>query len=173
MQEINNEVFDDYDLKSMYITIPFTTLNDLVGEPLVKKFIDTVQDGIDKRGSVDGINSEVDFGIVGTITEHVVYADKKFKSFGAGIAAVKIAKIAIEIMQAAKAKGIELKIGYSSFMPNNEPYKFEWVLAHPEKMLKVRFTDYGKEVHKRFKAAGIQYPGYGLDIATIVQPSED
>jgi len=156
--------------EDMKFCIPNPTMEDIVGKVVMKHFNELVKKYSELKGSVDGLNSEVDYGIIGTITNHVIYENKPFRTFRASKASVIIAKAAIKIMKIAKSKGFNLKIGYSSYMPFHDDSKFEWVLENTSEFVSLKLTDKGKGLLQNFTRLGSRYPGLYLDNATIVQP---
>lgn len=160
-----NTVYED-----MKFCIPNPTMESIVGKSVMNHFNELVKKYSELKGSVDGLNSEVDYGIIGTITNHVIYEKKPFRTFRASKASVIIAKAAIKIMKIAKSKGFNLKIGYSSYMPFHDESKFVWVLENTSEFVNLKLTDKGQELLKNFTRLGSRYPGLYLDSATIVQP---
>jgi len=168
-QKVNDkEFFANTDEIKLNVTDP--TLIDIVGKENVDIFNNLVKKYSKLKGSIDGLNSEVDYGMVGTITNHVIYENKPFKTFRAGIASVAIAKAAIKIMEIAKSKGVNLKIGYTNYMPIGEEYKFQWTLADASEILDIKLNEKGKELFRNLIKMGSRYPGFFFDDSTIVQP---
>jgi len=166
--KIEDKFFMTKDDLTMCIPIP--VLKDIAGSDLIEKFEKLSKKYIELRGGTDGLNSECDFGIVGTISNYVVYENKPFKTFNACKASVSLAKVAIQIMKAAKAKGFCLKLAYSSYMPLDSDSKFTWVLANSTELFDFKLTDKGKKLYKKLANMGWSYPGLYFDSATIVQP---